>query len=496
MAFQAASPSLHSPGSIVDTPRPSSADRHPFDSEKRSSSVRRALRVAIGLFPFTAVGLTVIVASLATGWYQGIGHLDLVLLMVSFSILVVTVLLAVAVVASAVLINGRFRRNSSRTVSEFEADVPSASGYHVELPYWLPCVDVGWRWEPVAGACPGKLELRTERDETNEIVTVPGRGMYRSVVRRIVVRDVLDLCRVSWVTSEPVTLRVLPHRGKLEQLVPLLGYVSGEDISDPFGEPWGDRVDMRQYAAGDSPRMIMWKIYARSRKVMVRINERAVEARPRGCGYLIAPPEHLTAKTSRHPLAFLSRVWRKARVRSDEASAGIARVVLEGRLLGDDWKFGADGGSAAVSDLSEALDAVARSGTPEVTECGLSVFLEQVGREGFAYCVLFAPPQPGPWLDATLEACSRTSLRIHVLIGVDGVAPELERGQKAAQKILRRLTLRNEAPDSPTRAELAAVVSTLSRVTPQILLVDRLAGRIIGNPMNVLAQQASRRNPE
>ena len=67
----------------------------------------------------------------------------------------------------------------------------------------------------------------------------------------------------------------------------------------------------------DSPRLILWKVYARTRRLFVRTSERALEAAPRTCAYLVADPQ-------------------------DEAAATLARTVLERGLLGDRWRFGAD----------------------------------------------------------------------------------------------------------------------------------------------------------
>ena len=107
----------------------------------------------------------------------------------------------------------------------------------------------------------------------------------------------------------------------------------------------GDRVEMRQYVAGDSPRMILWNVYARTRKLMVRVNERAFMLRPGACAYLIAGP-------------------------GDEAAASVARTVIERKLLGESWAFGADGSPDPATDASAVREILARSSqaTDEVRE--------------------------------------------------------------------------------------------------------------------------------
>jgi hypothetical protein len=299
-----------------------------------------------------------------------------------------------------------------------------------------------------------------EGRDTWEVVVPKRRGLYSRIIRRVRVRDILGLCCITFRQVEELPLRVLPHRGKVEQLIPLMGFVSGEDISDPYGDPWGDRVDMRQYSPGDSPRMIMWKIFARSRKLMVRVAERAVSARPRGCGYLVAGA-------------------------SDEAGAGVARVMLERHLLGEGWSFGADGGGAPATLVEDALDLLARSGSPAVPGSGFVEFVRKAEREGYGYCVLFAPPRPGPWLEHLVSTMPRTQLRIHAFVGVDGLASDLERGPRR-QTFLRRLVMRDDTVDGPTLADLTEVVTRLSTFTGDVCLVDRAAGQVFTQALSIL----------
>ena len=70
--------------------------------------------------------------------------------------------------------------------------------------------------------------------------------------------------------------------------------------------------------AGDSVKNIIWKVYARSRQLNVRL------------------PEHSVFQ-SKKTLAFLLTS------ENDEAAAAVARVALQSGALGEDWAFGADG---------------------------------------------------------------------------------------------------------------------------------------------------------
>lgn len=440
------------------------ANPAPFVARSKWARLLEVTRAAVGYIPITSVGATVLVVSAAIAWYQGIGHEDLVLLMVSLCALAILILMLIVTVVGAFLTRRSFGGSHGGTCGALETGALTVSGFRIHLPRWLPCLDVAWQWEKERGACTADVTLDRQGSETLELVRAARRGIYKHVVRRVEVRDIFGMCRLTWHSQENAALRVLPSRGRIDELVPMMGWVSGDDISDPYGDPWGDRVDMRQYTHGDSPRMIMWKVYARSRKLMVRVNERAVAPRPRGCGYVVTDIRP-------HPM--------------DEASAGVARVVLERHLLGDGWCFGADGCGDVATELDGALDVLARSGASAVADTGFPLFLQRVKTEGFGYCALFLPPRAGPWLAPVLDAMARTQLRVHVFVGIDG-----QSGPGAGQAGWRRLFLRDRESNGPTSRDLFEVVSKISHCTAQVYLVDRVSGQIFNNPIALLNMTA------
>lgn len=423
-------------------------------------------RWAWGFVMLTPVGLTILLAALWAGWYQGVAHLDLVVLMVSFCALVALVLMAGFTLVGFFIVRSLFKKNLGRTNTTLEAEALSATGWWLRLPFWLPFLDVTWTWEGGEGACAADLTLHLEGQDTHELATPRRRGVFHRIVRRVQVRDILGLTRIFWRIEEAVDLEVLPHRGKIEHLVPLMGFISGDDISDPYGDPWGDRVDMRQYSPGDSPRMILWKVFARSRKLMVRIPERAVAARPRGCGYLVA---------DRRPNPL------------DEPSAGVARVMIERQLLGEGWAFAADNGGAPATTVEDALGVLARSGQGGANSGGFRDFIEKAEREGYGYCVVFVPPAPGPWLDTLIDGVRHTSLRIHAFIGMDGIdAGRLRKNRHGG--LVRRLFVQPDDLDAPTLPELSEVLTRLAACGGNVALIDRRTGQLFSNPASLLGK--------
>ena len=49
----------------------------------------------------------------------------------------------------------------------------------------------------------------------------------------------------------------------------------------------GDRIELRRYVPGDSARFIHWKVFGRTRKLMVRVPERALSRARRTVGVLV-----------------------------------------------------------------------------------------------------------------------------------------------------------------------------------------------------------------
>lgn len=193
-------------------------------------------------------------------------------------------------------------------------------------------------------------------------------------------------------------MEVLPAPSQMDAQTFVTSMHTGDDISDPAGEPVGDRMDMRRYAAGDPPRFILWKVYARSGKLMVRIPERALTPTQRTCAYLVAGP-------------------------GDEECAGLTRSILEKGVLGAGWRFGADGSEAHATGIEESLTLLARSGNPLTRPRALAAFLEQARRDGYQSCLVLLPGGYGPWILEVERSLRAGGLQVSLLV-VDAASPE------------------------------------------------------------------------
>lgn len=423
--------------------------------------LRRSAAIARGFFPLTLTGLLLAGLAAHAIRYQGVDKLDLLLLMAGLVGAVILIALLALVLVAALLLHLRIRRMETPPVRLcLNAGVWQPTGFELSFPWFFPCIEVLWAWESEPGHQIA-LEVKLERvgSRALELVRPQKRGIYAHLRRRITVRDVLHLSSLSWGFTTPVEVQIMPGAGHIDGLSLLARFVSGEDLSDPRGDPTGDRVDMRQYARGDSPRTILWKVFARTRKLMVRVSERALTARPRACAYMASGP-------------------------ADEAGAGLARVILERGLLGDGWRFGADGSATHTANPQGALEVLARSGNPESQgQSHLERYLQEAATAGFGSCFIVVPPGGGPQADRILQAARNTPMRVILCIGLDQIP--LDQPEAPAWK---RWLLAPENAEAPPSLE--SIARRWGSGREEVLLVDRSSGNVYSDLNAIVTARA------
>jgi len=366
------------------------------------ASLSRLARRFWGYVPLSIPGLLLLVTVAAGTYYFGVKQNDYVLLITGGALLGAAAVDALAVIGTALFLGYCFRKQTKLQEAsgyrlEMMTDVPTPSAR--TLPRFLPPLieastsilnppnfDCQWRRNPDKKRQEWLVSTKRCLLEEN----------FR-LLRRVVVKDVLGFSALDWEQEEPLSLVVLPKPLPVSAQSILRARFTGDDIPDPRGEPKGDRVDMRRYAPGDPPRLLLWKIYARTGKLMVRIPEAAITTAPRTCAYLVAGQE-------------------------DENLASLARTVVEENLLGQGWRFGADGSTRSVEDKHQALPLIARSGNPDVKSGeGLSAFLDEAHQEGFGSCLVLVPPTDGEWVESVAASVSRSPISI-ILLTVGSVS--------------------------------------------------------------------------
>ncbi len=411
------------------------------------AAIARRTRWVLDLFPVTPLGLAVGGVAGFTLARFGRDELDLVLLVASLFALFLVALALVAVVLAALVVKARHRPPSLASGRELETGRFSPTGFRPLSPRFLPLVELRHSWVSPEGA-----EVRTigRGKRASEEVFASHRGEHAEVLRRVVVRDVFGLAEIALRIRETTRTRILPHAGALARLPILSSLARGEDHPHPMGLEDGDRVELRRYAPGDPARFIHWKVYGRTRRLMVRVPERSLAPARRTAAFLVA-------------------------AEGDEASSGAARVALHTGALGEDFRFAADGCPEPTSTPDAALAAVVRSAAHRGESArGLAGFLATVERDGPVSLLVFAPSMPGEWLARVVDVARRRRGPVRAVVGIDGVATKDER-----RSILRRLLLREEPAAGVPRRALDEVLRALGSAGIETWVVDRVTGRVV-----------------
>jgi hypothetical protein len=437
---------------------------------------RVLLRRGADLFPLTPLGLVVLPAAALALLRYGIGRIDLVFLVIGAVALAVGALTVIAVSAAAIGLRLAMRaRKGAPTPAgrELECGYPTRTDFALPTLWYVPFVRVTWSWlSPEA-----KVEAVKQRRRWYELVTPVRRGTVDEVIRRVEISDAFGLAKVALRVREERTLRLLPSMGALKNMSVVRSLSSGEDMPFPGGQPEGERADLRRYVAGDPVRFVLWKVFAKSRTLVVRTPEQAISPARQTLAYLVVGTD-------------------------DEAAAGTLRVAIETGALGADWMVGADGVHESARSKAHALEVIAMSAScpPELHGGGLATFLKRHAKRG-ARVVVFAPASPGPWLDRVASAArSRTSgshraSDLEFVVCTDGI----DRGGPASW--LRRLALAAPLPRpagepvSTPVASVTAVTTALGAARAPVLLVDRRAGRVYGEAHQRSLESAGRALP-
>ncbi|MEX2469174.1 MAG: DUF58 domain-containing protein [Pseudohongiellaceae bacterium] len=423
------------------------------------SVVLKQLRTLLGLFPLTLQGSIILVVAATALSVFGYGAMDLVVFALAVCALVILVFCLFCAVVCGILVQRQVHReleNGPEIVPRLnaEAGFPNESGFTLTELKWLPLIRLSWEIE-----FPDHIQTRVRHGAgrvLEEEIIPERRCLTQELRRRFTVADVLGLCRYSWHQSQRADCCVLPRIHSLKSL-PLLRSLTAEDgIPNPGGEPEGDRMEIRRYAPGDSVRNIMWKVYARTRQLNVRLPERSVMHSQRTLAYLLSSPR-------------------------DEAAAAVARMALERGALGEIWQFGADGSAEPCSELQPALRAVAGSRALQGRHpYGLDDFLAQTGAPKGVHCILFAAAERADWLPRLRATIAGLSGQVSLVLATDGVDEESRPSfwPSLWQKVL--FTGRAQAAramgGSVGKAELLGLLTDVGQLVESVVVIDRRSG--------------------
>lgn len=412
----------------------------PTKPEKSPSWLRRLT----GIFPFRPAGLLTAAGGLLLFAGFGLLRQDRLLLVFGAVWLFLLFFCFVAVLTGVLWLWWRLPQGAAPSL-ETESGEKVRTGFSMHLPWFVPMLHLDWVWvDPPEVMVLPEVEGR----HYTEKVLAKRRGSWSIIRRNITVSDAFGLCSIRFLHQQERDLRFVPAKGRLDRVHVVQGLSGGDAIPQMDGEPVGDPLDLRAYAPGDPIRYVLWKVYARSRQLVVRNPERALAPTRRTVAYLVAGS-------------------------GDEPAAGAARVAVQG-ALGTTWTFGADGSKGQASSTADALERIIRSADVPLGEGGrdLSTFFHSAG-SGYRRAVLFVPPRPGPWLEGVKGAMGGGGMptQLDFVVCTDGIAKK-ER--------VSLLSLPKEVdpalPVTATPEELKKVLAELGNLATSILIVDRKTG--------------------
>jgi hypothetical protein len=400
--------------------------------------------------PFTPLALLVVGGAAIAARYFGTRRQDLVLWVVGYGVAALVVLTTLLVVTTTIVLRLAYRAERKED-ERVEAGASADTGFSLPSLGWLPLVSVRWEWRDPEGV---SVETEVRGGRLHERVRYGERGEYPHTLRRVIVEDVFGFARLALWLIEPSARTVWPARARPLTATLLQAMASGDLVSHPAGQPEGDLIEMRRYQPGDPIKRVLWKTFARTRTLMVRLPEKA-----------IAP--------TKRTLAFF------AVGAGDEAAASVARVALESGSLGTDWRFGCDGASEDARRVPEALAMVVRSrAAREHGGAGLAGFLDRATDFHAARLLLFAPGTPGPWLDAIEREVKRRAVPAQVILGVDGLVEDEAARRRGAWLLMRE----RAAPVGATRASAVNEVRRrLLAIGCVVTVVDRTTGKALAS---------------
>jgi hypothetical protein len=404
----------------------------------------RPFRAVLAWLPITWRGVTVLGLLYWLLQSLAFGRHDKVALGLCLAAFLLAGACMVLVFVSAVWLRVRRDPSSARPL-RFAAGTPFQTGYLPKTMRWNPLVTVNVSWERPIRV---DVNLVSASRRTCEEVTAHERALATSVVRKFVVSDLLGLARCTVLRRAVQEVQITPACGAVQRMQIVPQSSSGDQLPHPDGKPDGDLIEMRRYSPGDPLKLVLWKVYARTGRMLVRMPERTISQSQKTLAYFVAGP-------------------------ADEPTAGVARALVENGSLGLNLLFRADGSHRAAGTAAEVVaQIVASSAARDASAQGLADLLDQGVAQGVKGCILFVPAGNGPWLDRVADSIQQFRGQCRVIIGIDGLPPA------AAAPAGPRRFLASHNRQHRRGTELAQICRRLSASGADVCVVDRVSGKV------------------
>jgi hypothetical protein len=277
-------------------------------------------------FPLTIVGFLCILLSLGLFWFSR-EEKDIILYYGTVSLVLLILASVVQILITAWVIAKSLRSLAQQTeILEVEVGQKHLGALRFDLFPKNPFAQIKINWQSPTLET---FDLLIHEGKLVEYLSFAKRGRITEVTRLIEVSDLFGFASMSWSWTIPCLIKILPASSQSSCDLLQREHL-GEGLYDHAGSPEGDLMEIRRYQDGDPLKLIIWKAFAKSGKLLVRMPERSFEIKQDLAAYFIASPK-------------------------DESSATTLRAFLEQKLLGDDFVLFADGNHQSATDEVQAL---------------------------------------------------------------------------------------------------------------------------------------------
>jgi hypothetical protein len=407
----------------------------------------RAIARAWGYVPIRLPGIALAVVAIAAMRFAQ-DRVDYVMFAVGLAGFALLGLCLLFTVAGTLALRYFVGRAVEGAALDIETRRPSRTGFRFRRLRAWPLIDTKMVWEHPAAV---DVELRVDGAFADEVIVARERGRHVRVVRRFTVEDIFGLTAVSFRKRTEHKMRFLPARTTAGVEI-AFGHATGDAFSHPEGRLEGDLIEMRKYGRGDPLRHILWKTYARTRRLLVRMPERAIAPSPTTSAFLVAGE-------------------------GDEAAAATARLYLETGLLGSDFVFGADGSPGTTTETDEALEQIIDSIAARADNGrGLDGFRRAVDPVHLGRCVVFAPPIAGDWCERVAAFSRNLASPATVIIGIEGGLDGDRRRRMISRALFRPPPA---AASSSPRRDLPKIRAALEAGGMNVKVLHRETGKLL-----------------
>ncbi len=402
-----------------------------------TNAVKTVWHVVKGIFPLTWLSIILIAIIYYVWFWEVSAHANQIL----FSAVIIWIIAFASIlfftILSALLVVGITHHTNRALTLDSKTEVGSRiqTNYRIYVPFWLPFVTTQIEL----------LDSTFQRHEkkafswSSEYLIATERGRINKLHRKVTVKDIFGLTAISFVLTQDVSLVLEPAKSNYEMLA-FQTKTSGDGYSHPEGDPRGELVEMRRYQAGDPLRLVLWKVFARSRKLVVRAPEPAIVEEKDMFVYFVSG-------------------------QNDEASASMARSFLNGIGLemSKELSFAADGAKRLVSNEQEGLNDVIDSVTHRSRggEDLLSV-ARLVAPGAMAHCFLLVPQKLGNWLEQVKTFIATFKVHPTFIVSVDAKTKPTATSPKKIGKLKKLLCSPDENDANDDKKQFNNLCSELS----------------------------------